>query len=301
MPWVRIDDGFVRHPKVAAAGPLAIALQVAALCYCNQELTDGFIPRSVAATLLHWETPDPSDGGYNCIGVIHDRAALNGDWHAASILDWTFVAGLMVQSGLWHEVPGGFQIHDFTDYQPTKAQVIAQHEAKVAAGRAGGQASAQARASADGQASAQAESKQKSSPTPYPIPTPEEGDKSPSSSAKTQKPKSKAATAYTPEFDEFWRHTNRKGGKSDAQLAWDKLTDSQRQAACSAMPSWLEAYKRVGWSYDVSRWLNGHMWDSAVPEPRTPVPIPIKGNGRPAPSISDQIDEWAEELQRGRT
>src|SRR6266540_5902380 len=52
MPWVRIDEEFARHPKVVAAGPLGMAMQVAALCYCNQYLTDGFIPRTVVAGLL---------------------------------------------------------------------------------------------------------------------------------------------------------------------------------------------------------------------------------------------------------
>ncbi len=55
MPWVRIDEKFARHPKVMRAGPLGIAMQVSALCYCNEHLTDGFVPRAVARTLLDWE------------------------------------------------------------------------------------------------------------------------------------------------------------------------------------------------------------------------------------------------------
>jgi hypothetical protein len=96
MTWVRIDDGFAQHPKVVAAGPLAMAMQVAALCYCNRNLTDGFIPRSVARTLL--------------------------DVSAKKIII------SLLTSGLWREIDGGYQIHDYEDYQPTKAQIQAERE-----------------------------------------------------------------------------------------------------------------------------------------------------------------------------
>ena len=46
MPWVRIDDGYADHPKMAAVGPLGQALWLAGLAYCNRYLTDGFIPRT---------------------------------------------------------------------------------------------------------------------------------------------------------------------------------------------------------------------------------------------------------------
>ena len=128
MPWVRIDDGFARHPKIAAVGPLGMAMQVAGLCYCNRELTDGFIPRSVAATLIHWETEDPDDGGYNAIGVLVDRGNLGGDASPAFQVDWTHVADLMVKHGVWEQVPGGYRIHDYSDYQPSKEQVLRERE-----------------------------------------------------------------------------------------------------------------------------------------------------------------------------
>ena len=117
MAWVRIDDGFARHPKVVAAGPLAMAMQVAALCYCNRELTDGFIPRAVAKNLLDFEI-DRADG------VRYTVAWVSG--HAGDDMSAQWCIDIMVESGMWREVPGGYQIHDYHDYQPSKEEVLSQ-------------------------------------------------------------------------------------------------------------------------------------------------------------------------------
>lgn len=147
MTWVRIDEAFARHPKVAQAGPLALAMHVAALCYCNQYLTDGFVPRAAVTTMLDFEgiavDVDPDDDDTQCVG---HRA---GWWTATQALE---------DAGLWDNVSGGWRIHDYLDYQPSKAQVIAERAQRQAAGKAGGQASAKARA--------QRKSKQNASDTP---------------------------------------------------------------------------------------------------------------------------------------
>ena len=117
MVWVRIDDSFAQHPKVVAAGPLAMAMQVAALCYCNRNLTDGIVARAVVPTLLNFEglayTSGVSDIG---IGVGDDAS-------------WQYVVGALVDTGMWEERPGGYYIHDYPDYQPTKAEVEEEREA----------------------------------------------------------------------------------------------------------------------------------------------------------------------------
>ena len=125
MAWVRIDDGFARHPKVAAAGPLAMAMQVAALCYCNRELTDGFVPRAVARTLLDWQV-DREDGQRYTVAITSGMAGndVSNDW----------VINLMVESGMWREVKGGYHVHDFDQYQPSKAEVLALSEKRTEAG-----------------------------------------------------------------------------------------------------------------------------------------------------------------------
>ena len=140
MAWVRLDDGFYQHPKIVQAGAVAAAVQVAALCYCNRNLTDGFVP-SAAVPLL-----------------------VNLDGTGAT---WPDVIGALVGVGLWVEARhGGYLIHDYEKYQWTRFRIDAAQEKKRAAGQAGGRASAEARARANGEAPAQAES----NPIPIPIP-----------------------------------------------------------------------------------------------------------------------------------
>lgn len=100
MPWVRIDEDFYQHPKVVKAGPLGMAMQVAALCYCNKYLTDGFIPRAVLPTLLN----------------------LDGT-------SWELVVQDLIAAGLWEQVDGGYRIHDYLDYQPSRERVLTEREA----------------------------------------------------------------------------------------------------------------------------------------------------------------------------
>ena len=48
MPWVKLDDGFTDHPKIASLSDSAFRTFVTALCYCNKNLTDGFVPALIA-------------------------------------------------------------------------------------------------------------------------------------------------------------------------------------------------------------------------------------------------------------
>jgi hypothetical protein len=153
MPWVRIDEEFPDHPKVVGAGPLGIAMQVAALCYCNRHLTDGFVPRSAARRLIDL------DG----LGVSADD-----------------VISTLLGVGMWSRVDGGYQIHDYEHYQPTRAQVLAERERNREAGKKGGLARAGKRSAkqsasgpvsavpSNGQADRLAKPQAKSKPVPVP-------------------------------------------------------------------------------------------------------------------------------------
>src|SRR6478736_5084483 len=146
MAWVRLDDHFDEHPKLAKVGPLGWGVWAASLAYCNRNLTDGFIPWNKAHMLASFDLID-SDGKVWSL-------ARDGD-DTEFLIDSQWVIAILVDAGLWDVEKDGYRIHDYNDYQPTKQQILDERAKKVAAGQAGGQASAQARA----QASAQAESK----------------------------------------------------------------------------------------------------------------------------------------------
>lgn len=94
MTWVRIDENFPEHPKVAAAGDDAAWLFVCALAYCNRQLTDGFVPSAAIRRL-----------------TSHSRPIV--------------LAVKLIEVGLLErdEERGGFVVHDFLQYQPSKASV----------------------------------------------------------------------------------------------------------------------------------------------------------------------------------
>src|SRR3990167_7356804 len=125
MPWVRLDDQFHNHPKLAMLGQLqlpCVGLHVMAMCWSSQYITDGFLPEAQPAKLAG--------------DLIHLLPQGRVDPLIGALLD----------VGLWEEVDGGYRIHDYLNYQPSKAQVEADRAQKAAAGQAGGQATAKARA-----------------------------------------------------------------------------------------------------------------------------------------------------------
>lgn len=98
MAWVRLADDFPDHPKVVRAGPLAAWLYVCGLSYANRYATDGFIPAAQVRRLA--DVPDAE--------ILADR---------------------LVDAGLWERAEGGFQVHDYRDYQPSADEVKREREA----------------------------------------------------------------------------------------------------------------------------------------------------------------------------
>lgn len=107
MSWAKIDDQFPDHPKILAVGPLAAWLFVCGLCYCARLLTDGFIPR----------------------GQIRRLADVD---NAPELAD------RLVECGLWEVCEGGWRIHDYLDYNPSRERTLATREARASAGSKGG-------------------------------------------------------------------------------------------------------------------------------------------------------------------
>jgi hypothetical protein len=153
MTWVRLEDTFPEHPKVLAAGDAATMVFIRGLCYSARYLTDGFVPLAAARTL----------------GTARQVTTL-------------------VAIHLWDQADGGYRIHDYLRYNPTRAQVEAKRtdlsEKRAAAGRLGGRATFNREDGAKQNASkaeskTQANEKQNESPgrgkqneSPVPIPDP---------------------------------------------------------------------------------------------------------------------------------
>jgi hypothetical protein len=101
MTWAKLDDGFPTHPKILPLSDRAFRAHVLGICYSAQHLTDGFVPR----------------------GYVDGRASKE-----------------LVSSKLWEERDNGFRIHDFTQWNPSREEVLEERARKVAAGKAGAKA-----------------------------------------------------------------------------------------------------------------------------------------------------------------
>lgn len=127
MAWVKLDDQFPDHHKLAECGylaPLAGWLYICGLCYCNRQLTDGRIQRQHVHRLAHFKH------------VQFERATIGqGKDHLASFADDVDIdelADLLVGVGLWDQPDGptgDYWVHDYLHYQPSKADVQAQRAA----------------------------------------------------------------------------------------------------------------------------------------------------------------------------
>ncbi|MBT2505127.1 hypothetical protein J7I98_04290 [Streptomyces sp. ISL-98] len=101
MPWVRLDDRFPSHRKVALLSDRAFRLYVSALCWSSENLTEGRITDR--------ELP------------IVTR--LRGAKAAAKELE---------DARLWDRTEGGWSIHDYLEYNPDRARVQEDRAANAA-------------------------------------------------------------------------------------------------------------------------------------------------------------------------
>lgn len=96
MPWQALDDQFYDHPKTVQAGTAGAGLFALTLSYCGRHLTDGFVSSAMVRKL------------------------------ASDVDDPIALADRLVDAGFFERVDGGYQVHDYLDYQPSKEDVIRQ-------------------------------------------------------------------------------------------------------------------------------------------------------------------------------
>jgi len=94
MTWVRLDDQFADHPKIVGLSSNAFRLHVTGICYAAKHETDGMIPFAAAF-------------------VITARKAMSE----------------LTDAGLWDREETGFLIHDYLEYNPSRASLRAKRAA----------------------------------------------------------------------------------------------------------------------------------------------------------------------------
>lgn len=115
--WSKLDDQFYLNPKNAVMDRDEQDLYIAGIIYCNGQLTDGFIPASVLFMLCAWAKIP-----------LEANAKANAE----------AIASRLVKHNFWELVDGGYSVHDFLDWNMSRAEVTALKQARSEAGRRGG-------------------------------------------------------------------------------------------------------------------------------------------------------------------
>ncbi|MCX5253566.1 hypothetical protein OOK27_05185 [Streptomyces canus] len=97
MAWARIDDRFPSHRKIALLSDRAFRLHVSAICWCAENLTDGHV-------------------GDRELALV------------ANVRGIKATAKQLEDAGLWDRVDGGWVVHDYLDYNPSRDQVLAERK-----------------------------------------------------------------------------------------------------------------------------------------------------------------------------
>ncbi len=108
MSWAKICDTLHSHPKAMAADLEPMGLWALTLSHCAAYLSDGHVTRAAASRIA----------GSERIERLSAR---------------------LVSAGLWEPHPSGdgWQVHDYLAFNPPRAHVLAEREAKRQGGRAG--------------------------------------------------------------------------------------------------------------------------------------------------------------------
>ena len=232
MPWARVDDQWWMHHKVLPLPMQARGLWVTALSYCGTS-----------------RSPDISDAWVRMVcGLDNDADQL---------------AKMLVDAGLWDETDGGWQVHDWDQYQAKSTS-----EKRAEAGKVGGLTRALRAAEAEIEAlrqqaepqpeqangkqiqanassvQARASEPPKHGPVPVPVPTPVEqqplGDLG--SPVEAEDTVDMFADVFWPAYLDVARgRPTGAGARSKAERSFRRLSKTDRQAAVDS----LDGYRKL--------------------------------------------------------
>lgn len=98
MSWIRIDDGFISHPKTLQISHKAVVLHIAGLTYCSVQLSDGIIPNGAIPMVL--------------AQARVTRRALTE----------------LRDAEMWRDQGEHWEIHDYLDFQESRETVLKRRE-----------------------------------------------------------------------------------------------------------------------------------------------------------------------------
>lgn len=253
MAAIDLHTGIPTSPKHAPLSDAAFRLWVHALCWSKEHLTDGFIP-SAMLPALHPRGPE-------AVGEL--------------------VRSVMPGKGpLWHEADGGYQIHDYDQWQESKARVQSRRQYwrdKKAGQRRGseGVSNGVSRGDTHGdtRGDSSGESRKESSRESHGVSRRVSSHGCGISKELTQTPPSPPSVGES--FASFWQAYPRHVGKAAALRAWTRLAPSPDLVA-TILDALAWQGQQAGWLKDdgafiphASTWLNQRRWEDERPTTAT--------------------------------
>jgi len=239
MPWARVDDQWWAHRKVL---PLSLAA------------------RGLWTTCLSWSCAQRTD---TVPDALVDMVGGDAD-----------TAGELEAAGLWIRVDGGWQIHDWAEYQEKSVS-----EKRAEAGAKGGRSSKQeANAKQNGSTdTSNGEANEQAGAPSRPVPA--QPEEQPLVDADT-------STVDDDGFNDFWTAYPRgpagkpggDGSKKKARQRWRRMTQQQRDQALVGVKHYAAyiAQPDAPRPCMATTWLNEQRWDQwqqpAQPSARNGIP-----------------------------
>lgn len=286
MPWARFDDRYPSNRKVRKLSHEAFRLDVSAICWSSENLTDGCIP--------------DDDLPFVCSEIRNPQR----------------FAKELEDKGRWERLPGAWFIHDFFDYQPRAEQVRAARAAKTERQRrwrdglrdasVDGAVDASTDATTDGPHDASRDGAEARAPRARVSHTPITTSSS-SAAADDAQPEQRPKNTgrgkrrvIPPRFDEFWKLYPRKVGKIAAEQSFAKAVEAGADPQAIIDGALEYAFKRKGqdpqFTAHPTTWLNQGRWEDESTRAYTPPVI-----GAPSEAATAMPPPLSEVLARQAT
>jgi hypothetical protein len=242
--WFKVDDGFYDHPKVFDLSDSAVALWTRAGSWASRNTTDGFVPSNLPARFCG----DPE----TAVRELVDRR-------------------------LWRRTRGGFQFHDWQDYNPLAETVIDKRDKARKRMRKLRQTRREdpiiAGSDDDGSrelrenfgVTPRERSRELRDPRPVPVPKGSSDEEpSPPIRRTTKTPRG------DPEFEAFYAAYPKHVGRKAAEAAWKKaIRSADPQAVIAGAKRYADerAGQNPQYTKQPATWLNQGCWEDD-PQPR---------------------------------
>lgn len=265
--WFKVDDQLAFNAKVVAAGNEAMGLWVRAGSWAAAQLTNGFVPEHMAIAMANGMASAMANGMANPCGP-----------------------DALVMAGLWDEVEGGYQFHDWDEFQPSAEAEKEKRKNRSLAGQKG--AAARWHGKTDGKRHGNSHSKPHGKPMANECDrnAPSRPDPSLSTSNDVESVRKPQRQAYPDEFEAFWAEYPVKRDKGKALKAWrNAIKRADNHTIIAGAVRYREDPNREdGYTKYAEGWLNGDGWEDEPLPPRGTRP---SGRGPARNRADERMDQ----------